>query len=166
MITYFVLWCYLLIQGMAQIHRSSVFSKRRGVTVPLHRELRLTKPLFLKKMSSSLTSWHRKYFYRFYDFAILSFFLLGCIKPVPSCSDDEEPQKDAADAPSTRATTPEEPSAQEVEPAVLAPRTTRSSIKKVPVTRSTKRSKKSKEMDVALEAHGPAASSDDVSKYP
>jgi hypothetical protein len=33
MITYFVLWCYLLIQGMAQIHRSSAFCKRRGVTV-------------------------------------------------------------------------------------------------------------------------------------
>jgi hypothetical protein len=32
MITYFVLWCYLLIQGMAQIHRSSAFSKRWGVT--------------------------------------------------------------------------------------------------------------------------------------
>jgi hypothetical protein len=25
MITYFVLWCYLLIQRMAQIHRSSAF---------------------------------------------------------------------------------------------------------------------------------------------
>jgi hypothetical protein len=33
MITYFVLWCYLLIQGMAQTHRSSAFSKRRGVTL-------------------------------------------------------------------------------------------------------------------------------------
>jgi hypothetical protein len=32
MITHFVLWCYLLIQGMAQIHRSSAFSKRQGVT--------------------------------------------------------------------------------------------------------------------------------------
>jgi hypothetical protein len=32
MITFFVLWCYLLIQGMAQIHRSSAFSKRQGVT--------------------------------------------------------------------------------------------------------------------------------------
>jgi hypothetical protein len=30
MITYFVLWCYLLIQGMAQIHRSSAFSKKVG----------------------------------------------------------------------------------------------------------------------------------------
>jgi hypothetical protein len=117
-------------------------------------------------MSSSLTSWHRKYFCGFYDFAVLSLFLSGCIKPVPPCSDDEELQKDAADAPSTRAATPEESSAQEVETAVLAPRTTRSSIKKIPVTRSTKRSKKSKETDVALEAHGPAASSDDVSKFP
>jgi hypothetical protein len=33
MITYFVLWCYLLIQGMAQIHRSSAFSKRQGATL-------------------------------------------------------------------------------------------------------------------------------------
>jgi hypothetical protein len=113
-----------------------------------------------------LTSWHRKYFCGFYDFTVLSFFLLGCIKPVPSCSDDEEPQKDATDAPSTRAATPDDPSAQEVELAVQAPRTTRSSIKKIPMTRSTKRSKKSKETDVALEAHGSAASSDDVSKYP
>jgi hypothetical protein len=32
MITYFVLWCYLLIQGMAHIHMSSAFSKRQGVT--------------------------------------------------------------------------------------------------------------------------------------
>jgi hypothetical protein len=30
MITYFVLWCYPLIQGMAQIHRSSAFSKKAG----------------------------------------------------------------------------------------------------------------------------------------
>jgi hypothetical protein len=69
------------------------------------------------------------------------------------------------DAPSTRAATPEEPSAQEVEPAVQALRTTRSSIKKIPVTRSTKRSKKSQETDIALEAHGSATSSDDVSRY-
>jgi hypothetical protein len=35
MITYFVLWCYLLIQGMAQIHRRFAFSKRRVVTLRL-----------------------------------------------------------------------------------------------------------------------------------
>jgi hypothetical protein len=62
---------------------------------------------------------------------------------VSFCSDDEEPKKDAADAPSTQAATPEKPSAQEVEPAMQAPRTTRSSVKKIPVIRSTKRSKKS-----------------------
>jgi hypothetical protein len=55
----------------------------------------------------------------------------------------------------------DEPSTQEA-----APRVTRASVKKVPVTRSLKRSKKSQETDVALEAHGSAASSDDVSKYP
>jgi hypothetical protein len=55
----------------------------------------------------------------------------------------------------------DEPSAQEA-----TPRVTRASVKKVPVTRSLKRSKKSQEMDVALEAHGSAASSDNVSKYP
>jgi hypothetical protein len=91
---------------------------------------------------------------------------LGCIKHVSSCSDNEDPQKGTADAPSTRAATPDEPSAQEVEPAMQAPRTTRSSVKKIAATRSAKRSKKSKEMDVALEAHGSAASSNDVSKYP
>jgi hypothetical protein len=55
----------------------------------------------------------------------------------------------------------DEPSAQET-----APRVIRASVKKVPVTRSLKRSKKSQETDVALEAHGSAASSDDVSRYP
>jgi hypothetical protein len=63
--------------------------------------------------------------------------------------------------PSTSHVIADEPSAQEA-----APRITRASVKKVLVTRSLKRSKKSQEMDVALEAHGSAASSDDVSKYP
>jgi hypothetical protein len=54
----------------------------------------------------------------------------------------------------------DEPSAQET-----APRVTRASVKKIPVTRSLKHSKKSQKIDVALEAHGSAASSDDVSRY-
>jgi hypothetical protein len=102
----------------------------------------------------------------FYDFVVLAFFLLGCIKPVTSCSDDEEPQRDVAAAPSAQAVIADEPSTQEIEPAVQAPRTTRASVKKVPVTRSTKRSKKSKEADVSLEAHESAVSPDDVSKCP
>jgi hypothetical protein len=100
----------------------------------------------------------------FYYFAVRAFFLSGCKKPVSFCSDDEEPQRDAAAAPSPQAVIADEPSAQEVEPAVQAPRTTRASVKKVPVTRSTKRSKKSKEADVSLEAHESAVSLDDVSK--
>jgi hypothetical protein len=67
-------------------------------------------------------------------------------------------------APSTQAVIAEEPSTQKTEPAVQAPRTTRASDKKIPVTRSTKRSKKSDEADVSLEAHESAVSLDDVSK--
>jgi hypothetical protein len=55
----------------------------------------------------------------------------------------------------------DEPSAQEA-----VPRVTRASVKKVPMTQSLKHSKKSQETDVALEAHGSAPSSDDVSTYP
>jgi hypothetical protein len=105
-------------------------------------------------------------FCEFYNFAILAFFLSGCIKPVFSCSDDEEPQRDAVATPSTQAVIADEPSAQETEPAVQASRTTRASIKKIPVTQSTKRSKKSNEADVSLEAHESTVSLDDVSKCP
>jgi hypothetical protein len=64
-------------------------------------------------------------------------------------------------APSTSPVVADEPSAQET-----APRVTRASVKKIPVTQSLKRSKKSQEMDVALESYGSTAFSDDVSRYP
>jgi hypothetical protein len=54
----------------------------------------------------------------------------------------------------------------EVEPAVKSPKASRAPIKKIPVSRSTKRSKKLKEADVSLEAHESADSLDDVSVYP
>jgi hypothetical protein len=92
---------------------------------------------------------------------ILTFFLSRCTQLVYSCSNDEEPPKDAPAAPSTSPAIADEPVEQEA-----AARVTRASVKKVPVTRSLKRSKKSQETDVAGEAHGSAASSDDVSKYP
>jgi hypothetical protein len=92
---------------------------------------------------------------------ILAFFLSRCTQLVYSCSDDEEPPKDTSAVPSTSPVIADEPSAQEA-----VPRVTRSAVKKVPVTRSLKRSKKSQETDVAGEAHGSPASSDDVSKYP
>jgi hypothetical protein len=48
----------------------------------------------------------------------------------------------------------------------IAPRVTRASVKKVPVPRGNKRSKKAKEADVSLEAHESAVSPDDVSECP
>jgi hypothetical protein len=83
----------------------------------------------------------------------------------PVCSDDEEPQPDATAPPSSQAVIPDKPSVQETKLSAEAPRVTRSSIKKITVSWSTKRAKKSKEADVSLEAHEPASSSDDVSDH-
>jgi hypothetical protein len=49
-----------------------------------------------------------------------------------------------------------------IEPDV-APRATRSGVKKVPQARYPKRSKKAKEADISLEAHASTVSPDDVS---
>jgi hypothetical protein len=54
----------------------------------------------------------------------------------------------------------------EVEPAVKSQKASRAPIKKIPVSRSTKWSKKLKEADVSLEAHGSAGSPDAVSNCP
>jgi hypothetical protein len=78
-----------------------------------------------------------------------------------SCSDDEEPPKDTTAAPSTPPVTADEPAEQET-----AQRVTRASVKKIPATQSLKRSKKTKEADVSLEAHESAVSPDDVSNFP
>jgi hypothetical protein len=78
------------------------------------------------------------------------------ITVLSSCRDDEEPPKDATAAPSTA----DDPTEQEV-----APRVTRASVKKIPMTRNLKRSKKSKETDVSLEAHASTISPGDVSNF-
>jgi hypothetical protein len=82
-------------------------------------------------------------FCEFQDFAVYAFFLLSCRKHVSSCSDDEEPKRDAVAAPSTQDVITDEPPVQETGPAVQAPRATRASTKKITASRSTKRSKKS-----------------------
>jgi hypothetical protein len=97
-------------------------------------------------------------FCEFYGFAVFAFFLSGCMKPVSSCSDYEEPKRDAAAAPSTQDAITDEPPVQETEPAVQAPRATKASTKKITASRSTKRSKKSQEAEVSLEAHEPTGS--------
>jgi hypothetical protein len=63
-------------------------------------------------------------------------------------------------APLTSPVVADELSAQET-----VPRVTRASVKKIPATRSLKRSKKAKEADVSLEAHESAVSPDDVSNF-
>jgi hypothetical protein len=79
------------------------------------------------------------------------------------CRDDEEPQPSTMAAPPPQAVNPNRPSVQEAELFAEAPRVTRSSVKKVAVSRSAKKAKKTKETDVSLEAHEPASSSDNVS---
>jgi hypothetical protein len=99
----------------------------------------------------------------------LLFSLLVCIKPVSFCflySDDEDPNRDATTAPSAEDITADEPPMPEAEPAVKSPKASRAPIKKIPVSRSTKRSKKSKEADVSLKARESVDSPDDVSVYP
>jgi hypothetical protein len=108
-------------------------------------------------------------FCELYDFVVFAFFLSGCIKPVSFCflcSDDEDLKREAATAPSVEHITTDEPHVQEAELAVKSPKAPRASIKKVPVTRSTKRLKKSKEADVSLEAHESMDSPDDLSYCP
>jgi hypothetical protein len=65
-------------------------------------------------------------------------------------------------APSTQDVITDEPPAQETELTVQAPRATRASTKKITVSQSTKRSKKSQEAEVSLEAHEPTGSPDNV----
>jgi hypothetical protein len=94
-------------------------------------------------------------FCEFYGFTVLALFLSSCIKPVSSCSDDEEPKRDAVAAPSIQDVTTDEPPTQEAEPAVQVPRATRASTKKITASRSTKRSKKSQEAKVSLKHMSP-----------
>jgi hypothetical protein len=108
-------------------------------------------------------------FCELYDFFVFAFFPSGCIQSVSFCflcSDDEDPKRDAATAPSAENIAIDEPPVQEAEPTAKSPKAPRAPIKKVPVARSTKRSKKSKEADVSLEVHDSTNYPDDVSNCP
>jgi hypothetical protein len=78
------------------------------------------------------------------------------------CSDDDDPKRDAAIASSAENIAADDPSVQEVEPAVKSQKAPRAPVKKVPVAWNSKRLKKSKGTDVSLEAHGSMNSPDDV----
>jgi hypothetical protein len=96
---------------------------------------------------------------------LLVLLLSSCVKSFSFgflCSDDEDPKRDAVAAPSTENMTADEPPVQEVEPAAKSLKAPRAPIKKVPLARSTKHSKKSKGADIALEPHESRSSPDDV----
>jgi hypothetical protein len=98
-------------------------------------------------------------------FFLLVFLLLSCVKSLSFgflCSDDKDPKRDAAIAPSAENMNADESPAQEVEPTVKSLKAPRAPVKKVHVARGTKRSKKSKETDISLEPHESRSSSDDV----
>jgi hypothetical protein len=65
--------------------------------------------------------------------------------------------------PATTASPPSPTAIDEPAEPNVAPRATRSGVKKVPQARYPKRSKKAREGEVSLEAHASTVSSDDVS---
>jgi hypothetical protein len=81
------------------------------------------------------------------------------------CSDNEDPKRDAATAPSAETTATDEPSVQEVESVVKsskAPKASKAPVKKPVATRGSKRLKKSTDAGAYLEIHQSTGSSDDV----
>jgi hypothetical protein len=98
----------------------------------------------------------------------LAFFLSTYAKSLAFCflcSDNEDPKRDAATAPSAETMAVDEPSVQEFEPVVKsskAPKAPKALVKKVVATRGSKRLKKSTDTGVSLEIHQSTSSSDDV----
>jgi hypothetical protein len=109
--------------------------------------------------------WTREYLDFYF---ILAFFLLPYVKYLAFCllcSDNEDPKRDAATAPSAETMAAGEPSVQEVEPIVKSPKAPKASkapVKKVVITRGSKRLKKSTDASASLEIHQSTSSSDDV----
>jgi hypothetical protein len=81
---------------------------------------------------------------------------------VPFLSDEENPKRFAATAPTTDAPAIDDPPSQEVDPAVKSPNAPRVPVKKIVDVRSSKRVKKSSDAGASLEAHRPTSSSEDV----
>jgi hypothetical protein len=74
-------------------------------------------------------------------------------------SDNEDPKRDAAAAPSAETMAADEPSLQEVDPVVKSPK---APVKKVVATCGSKRVKKSTDVGASLKTHRSTSSSDDV----
>jgi hypothetical protein len=101
---------------------------------------------------------------RFSILYLLSSFQLY-VKSLAFCflrSDNEDPKRDAATAPSAETMAADEPSLQEVDPMVKCPKAQKAPVKKVVATRGSKCLKKSTYAGASLEAHRSTSSSDDV----
>jgi hypothetical protein len=83
----------------------------------------------------------------------------------PFLSDEENPKRFAAAAPITDTLVINEPSPQEVEPAVKPQKASKKPTKKVVNVRSSGRLKKASDAGATLEAHQSTSSSDDVRKH-
>jgi hypothetical protein len=95
----------------------------------------------------------------------LAFFLSTYAKSLAFyflCSDNEDPKRDAATAPSAETMAADEPSVQEVEPVVKSSKAPKAPVKKVVATRGSKRLKKSTDASASLEIYQSTSSSDDV----
>jgi hypothetical protein len=106
--------------------------------------------------------WTREYFANSTFYFVLAFFLSTYVKSLAFCflrSDNEDPKRDAATAPSAETMAADEPSLQEVDPVVKSPK---APVKKVVATRGSKHLKKSTEAGASLETHRSTSSSDDV----
>jgi hypothetical protein len=82
------------------------------------------------------------------------------------CSDNEDPKRDAATAPSAEPMATDEPSMQEVEPVVKSPKAPKAPVKKVVITRGSKHFKKLTDTGASLKIHQSTSSSDDVRADP
>jgi hypothetical protein len=98
----------------------------------------------------------------------LAFFLLTYAKSLAFCflcSDNEDPKRDAATAPSAETMAIDEPYVQEVGPVVKsskAPKASKALVKKIIATRGSKRLKKSTDAGASLEIHQSTSSSDNL----
>jgi hypothetical protein len=109
--------------------------------------------------------WTHEYFANSTFYFALAFFLSIYVKSLAFCflrSDNEDPKRDAATAPSAETMAADEPSLQEVDPVVKSPKAPKASVKKVTATRGSKCLKKSTDAGASLETHRSTSSSDDV----
>jgi hypothetical protein len=119
-------------------------------------------------MKNFLMPWTREFLLTPLFILYLAFFLLTYAKALAFyflCSDNEDPKRDATTTPSADTRDADEPSVQEVKPAVKsskAPKASKAPVKKPVATHGSKRLKKSTDAGVSLEIHQSMSSSDDV----